>query len=134
MVFLSDVWLDQTKVNNEYLYIAESIIPATVNILLYYFIICCFKKVMEKLRILFAGYCEDPPICFVLMGDFLSGTTSSSTSSGHLRQLFKSLAEMIKDFPTLVEQTQFVFVPGPSDSGFCNVLPRYRHLQNYLQP
>ncbi|XP_032795121.1 LOW QUALITY PROTEIN: DNA polymerase epsilon subunit 2 [Daphnia magna] len=92
MVFLSDVWLDQTKV-------------------------------MEKLRILFAGYCEDPPICFVLMGNFLSSSTCS-TSSGHLRQLFKSLAEMIKEFPNLVEQAQFVFVPGPSDSGFCNILPR----------
>ncbi|XP_046460207.1 DNA polymerase epsilon subunit 2-like [Daphnia pulex] len=92
MVFLSDVWLDQTRV-------------------------------MEKLRILFAGYCEDPPICFVLMGNFLSGTTCN-TSSGHLRQLFKSLAEMIKEFPNLVEQTRFIFVPGPSDSGFCNILPR----------
>jgi hypothetical protein len=84
---------------------------------------------MEKLRILFAGYCEDPPICFVLMGNFLSGTTCN-TSSGHLRQLFKSLAEMIKEFPNLVEQTRFIFVPGPSDSGFCNILPRLKFILN----
>lgn len=87
---------------------------------------------MEKLRILFAGYCEDPPICFVLMGNFLSSSTCS-TSSGHLRQLFKSLAEMIKEFPNLVEQAQFVFVPGPSDSGFCNILPRSEYLVNNLR-
>lgn len=79
---------------------------------------------MEKLRILFAGYCEDPPICFVLMGNFLSGTATTTTSS-FLRQLFKSLAEMIREFPNLVENTRFVFVPGPSDSGFCNILPRF---------
>lgn len=110
MVFLSDVWLDQARV-------------------------------MEKLRVMFAGFCEEPPICFVLMGNFLSGgcrtgTTTSTNSGGttsttsnasppaQLRKHFRQLAELIREFPALVEQSKFVFVPGPADSGFSNILPK----------
>ena len=78
---------------------------------------------MDKLRVLFAGYCEMPPVCFVLMGNFLSsaqGTGSPDT----LRKLFKALGDMIREFPNLVEQSRFIFVPGPSDPGFANILPR----------
>jgi len=81
-------------------------------------------RVFEKLRILFAGYCEVPPICFILMGNFLSGSQGTTSSSSSLRKLFRALGDMIREFPNLAEKSQFIFVPGPSDSGFSNILPR----------
>jgi len=81
-------------------------------------------RVFEKLRVLFAGYCEVPPICFILMGNFLSGSQGSTSSSASLRKLFRALGDMIREFPNLIENSQFIFVPGPSDAGFSNILPR----------
>lgn len=78
---------------------------------------------MEKLRILFAGYCEIPPVAFILMGNFLSDSTHAD-SADNLKQLFKGLADMIREFPSLVESSRFIFVPGPNDCGGSNILPR----------
>lgn len=80
-------------------------------------------QVLEKLRVLFSGYCEVPPVAFVLMGNFLSGSQGSS-SPRELRKLFKTLADLIKEFQNLVENSRFIIVPGPSDLGFSNIIPR----------
>ncbi|CAH1262221.1 POLE2 [Branchiostoma lanceolatum] len=92
IVFLSDVWLDDSKV-------------------------------MEKLRVLFTGYSEICPTAFVLCGNF----TSSPFGSSHIKTLkesFRGLGNLIAQFPSLVESSRFIFVPGSQDPGPGNVLPR----------
>jgi DNA polymerase epsilon subunit 2 len=34
---------------------------------------------------------------------------------------------MLAEFPSLVENSRFVFVPGPRDPGPGQILPRYVH-------
>ena len=80
-------------------------------------------RVMERLGTLFSGYSEAPPTAFVLMGDF-SSTPYGPLSNKKLKENFKSLAELIVQFPALVKSSQFLFVPGPQDPGPGNLLPR----------
>lgn len=80
-------------------------------------------KVMKKLRVLFTGYAESPPTCFVLCGNF----TSQPYGQQHIKTLkesFHALAEMLSEFPLLVENSRFIFVPGPQDPGPGQILPR----------
>ena len=35
------------------------------------------------------------------------------------------LMEMLLEFPTIVQNTKLVFVPGPQDPGVSHILPRY---------
>nr|CAD7454346.1 unnamed protein product [Timema tahoe] len=80
-------------------------------------------KVMEKLRQLFQGYSEFPPVAFVLMGNFLSsqhGSFHSSLLKTHLR----ALADLILQFPEIVDKSKFVLIPGPTDPASPNILPR----------
>ncbi|CAI8057810.1 DNA polymerase epsilon subunit 2 [Geodia barretti] len=80
-------------------------------------------RVMERLATLFSGYSEAPPTAIVLMGDFSSAPYGPLTNQ-KLREDFKSLAELMMRFPTLVKNSQFLFVPGPQDPGPGNLLPR----------
>ncbi|KAJ8874034.1 hypothetical protein PR048_024874 [Dryococelus australis] len=80
-------------------------------------------KVMEKLRQLFMGYSECPPVAFVMMGNFLS-CQSGSGQSQLLRKHLHALADLILQFPDLVQKSQFVLVPGPIDPACPNILPR----------
>lgn len=80
-------------------------------------------RVMERLGTLFSGYSEAPPTAFVFMGDF-SSTPYGPLTNQKLKEDFKSLADLILQFPALVKNSQFLFVPGPQDPGPGNVLPR----------
>ena len=80
-------------------------------------------QVMEYLNMLFSGYSEAPPTAFVFMGNF-SAAPYGAERNENFRQSFVSLAEMIQLFPDIIEQSQFVFVPGPLDPGLGNILPR----------
>jgi DNA polymerase epsilon subunit 2 len=80
-------------------------------------------QVLEKLRVLFAGYAEGRPLLFIFMGNFLSEPHGTQNSVA-LRDALKTLADVILEFPTLAEGSRFVFVPGPQDPGFVNILPR----------
>lgn len=93
-VFLSDVWLDQVEV-------------------------------LDRLKRLFAGYSAMPPTAFVMMGNFLQSPPGSTTAyCNKLIEHFKILAEMISEHPALLENSKFLFVPGPSDPGSANIFPR----------
>ncbi|XP_077485756.1 DNA polymerase epsilon subunit 2 isoform X3 [Amblyomma americanum] len=81
-------------------------------------------KVLSRLRVLFAGFAQGPPACFVLAGNFLSHSTGLQRDRMLLREGFRALADMLADFPLLVKHSQFIFVPGPKDPGISNVLPR----------
>ena len=80
-------------------------------------------KVMAKLKAMFTGYSSVPPAMFVFCGNFTSepyGPAHYST----LKKSFQSLANLIGEFPSLMENSRFVFVPGPQDPGPGNILPR----------
>ena len=81
------------------------------------------QKVMDKLATLFTGYSDAPPTAFVLMGNF-SSTPYGSFRDQKLKDTFKDLRDLILEFPSLVEHSQFLFVPGPLDPGPGNILPR----------
>jgi len=80
-------------------------------------------QVMEHLNILFTGYSEAPPTAFVFMGNF-SAAPYGVEKNETFKQCFNSLADMIVLFSEILEESQFVFVPGPLDPGLSNILPR----------
>ncbi|CAH1792739.1 unnamed protein product [Owenia fusiformis] len=80
-------------------------------------------KVFEKLRTLFTGFSESPPTCFVFSGNF-SSTPYGSTHIKEMKDNFDTLANLILEFPSLVEHSKFIFIPGPRDPGPANILPR----------
>ncbi|GFR26086.1 DNA polymerase epsilon subunit 2 [Trichonephila clavata] len=80
-------------------------------------------QVMQKLQVLFAGYSLMPPTCFVLIGNFLSLPIVGSHSKT-FEECFSQLGTLISEFPTLLEKSHFVFVPGPNDPGLPYILPR----------
>ncbi|XP_025103951.1 DNA polymerase epsilon subunit 2-like isoform X1 [Pomacea canaliculata] len=80
-------------------------------------------KVMEKLRELFSGYSDFPPLAFILCGHFLSCPAGQS----HIKELkegFRTLSEIITEFPPLLSSSKFIFVPGPEDAGHPSIFPR----------
>lgn len=102
-VVLSDVWLDR-------------------------------EEAMEKLAVVLDGYesVEVVPSLFVLMGNFSSRPCNLSFHSfSTLRMQFGKLGEMIKAHPRINEQSRFLFIPGPDDTGPAKVLPTCA-LPNYL--
>lgn len=78
---------------------------------------------MEKLRVLFVGYADFPPVAFVFMGNFLS-SQQGSIHAATMKTKFKGLADLIVQFPQLAEGSKFVFIPGPSDPASPNILPK----------
>jgi DNA polymerase epsilon subunit 2 len=58
------------------------------------------------------------------MGNFLS-EPHGIQSAVVLKDCFKILADLIAEFPSILHSSKFVIVPGPSDPGFVNILPRY---------
>ncbi|XP_046401886.1 DNA polymerase epsilon subunit 2 isoform X1 [Ischnura elegans] len=80
-------------------------------------------KVLQKLKVLFRGYSHFPPIAFVLMGNFLS-TQHRSTYAHTLKSCLKDLADIIVEYPPILQNSRFIFVPGPIDPASANILPR----------
>ncbi|CAK1547746.1 unnamed protein product [Leptosia nina] len=80
-------------------------------------------KVISKLKTLFAGYEEFPPIAIVFMGEFLSCPYGYEHST-QLNAALITLADMIMPFTKLREACKFIFVPGRSDPAAANILPR----------
>lgn len=80
-------------------------------------------KVMDRLKKLFAGFDDYPPIAIVLIGEFLSCPYTYKFHM-HLKNGLNTLADMICQFRNLRDYCKFVFVPGKSDPAAANVLPR----------
>ncbi|XP_076749484.1 DNA polymerase epsilon subunit 2 [Xylocopa sonorina] len=86
--------------------------------------------VLRKFKVMLEGYSEYPPIAFVLCGHFLSSPTNIS-SAQKLKEGFKSLANIITQYPEIKENSKFIFVPASDDIGAPKILPRLplpRHL------
>lgn len=80
-------------------------------------------KVMSKLKTLFSGYNDFPPIAIIFMGEFLSNPYGHEHSS-QLRTALTNLGDIIHQHKKLQEQTKFIFVPGRGDPAAANILPR----------
>ncbi|XP_037839861.1 DNA polymerase epsilon subunit 2 isoform X3 [Chlorocebus sabaeus] len=80
-------------------------------------------EILEKLRIMFAGYSPAPPTCFILCGNFSSAPYGKNQVQA-LKDSLKSLADIICEYPDIHQSSRFVFVPGPEDPGFGSILPR----------
>eukprot|EP01080_Neovahlkampfia_damariscottae_P002763 gene2763-4171_t len=78
--------------------------------------------IFDKLTKLFDGYKEDPPLMFVFMGNFIDELFDISMKSSYISN-FMSLASLIRQFPSIHKNSKFLFVPGPNDPGFNNILP-----------
>eukprot|EP00457_Paulinella_chromatophora_P005543 gb/GEZN01005560.1/.p1 GENE.gb/GEZN01005560.1/~~gb/GEZN01005560.1/.p1 ORF type:complete len:534 (-),score=90.17 gb/GEZN01005560.1/:109-1710(-) len=82
-------------------------------------------QVMEKLRVLFQGMEPACPPLFVFMGNFTSQPFGISAGDRRAYQGYMDgLADLIAEFPSLNKSSRFLLVPGPTDPGVGNVLPR----------
>ena len=78
-----------------------------------------FEKVLARYAHL------SPSPLFLLCGDFVSPSFPfDSVGLTRLERLFSSLANLLASFPRLVQQSRFVFVPGPRDVGCNGLSPR----------
>eukprot|EP01104_Vermistella_antarctica_P002254 TRINITY_DN1244_c1_g1_i1.p1 TRINITY_DN1244_c1_g1~~TRINITY_DN1244_c1_g1_i1.p1 ORF type:complete len:537 (+),score=108.27 TRINITY_DN1244_c1_g1_i1:33-1613(+) len=93
--------------------------------------------VFEKLRLLFAGFEDDVPAAFILIGPFSSqGTFEKEAAQGDqmkLRQRFEDLAALIKEYPDIATNSRFVVMGGPNEAG-SNALPRFPLPKTFVQP
>jgi len=100
--FLSDVWLDDSKVMNQ---------------LKFFFLGLEAHKLV--------------PDIIVMMGNFTSRPYGQEWNDmNNLKHYFKTLAELIEGFQNICNNTKFIFIPGPMDVG-VSVLPR-QPLLNFL--
>ena len=44
---------------------------------------------------------------------------------GFIPDCFKALADLISEYPILLRESKFVFVPGPTDPGLDPIFPRF---------
>jgi DNA polymerase epsilon subunit 2 len=80
-------------------------------------------KVMAKLKTLFSGYNDFPPIAIVFLGEFLSCPYGFEHSM-QLKAALTNLGDIIHPFKNLCESCKFIFVPGRGDPAAANILPR----------
>ncbi|KAI1177200.1 DNA polymerase epsilon subunit B [Nemania sp. FL0916] len=96
-------------------------------------------KALQALRKILTVYATEPegssPMTFILTGNFTQHAVmaggGASGGSVEYKEYFDSLASVLSDFPTLLQSSTFVFVPGDNDgwassfsSGSAVPLPR----------
>ncbi|KAA3490160.1 DNA polymerase epsilon subunit 2-like [Gossypium australe] len=124
-VVLSDIWLDNEQVIDGLKFFRYD--PFSEELDVIYNNVLFVEKVMEKLETVLNGFenVEIVPSLFVFMGDFCSHPCNLSFHSfSSLRLQFGKLGRMIEAHPRLKEQSKFLFIPGPNDTGPSTVLPR----------
>ncbi|KAL6415047.1 DNA polymerase epsilon subunit 2 [Ilyonectria robusta] len=79
-------------------------------------------RTMQALRKILALYAAEPegssPLTFVLTGNFTQQAVMARGGSGgsiEYKEYFDALASTLSDFPTLLQSSTFVFVPGDND-------------------
>ena len=90
-----------------------------------------FKRVLGLYA---AEQADQTPMVVVLMGNFVRYAVMAGGASGgsiEYKEYFDSLASVISDYPTMLQNTTFVFVPGDNDpwasafsAGAATALPR----------
>jgi DNA polymerase epsilon subunit 2 len=79
------------------------------------------STVLEKLKKLFLGFDDSPPIAIVMMGPFQKNKEEGISA---LRSKFAQLGEIIDSTFTLKNETDIVLVPDIEDPISSNILPR----------
>uniref|UniRef100_A0A803KSP8 DNA polymerase epsilon subunit n=1 Tax=Chenopodium quinoa TaxID=63459 RepID=A0A803KSP8_CHEQI len=85
------------------------------------------EETMVKLKEVLEGYeaVEVVPSLFIFIGSFCSSPCNLSFHSfASLRSQFGKLGKMIAEYPRLLEQSRFLFIPSIDDAGPSSVLPR----------
>lgn len=79
-------------------------------------------RALQALRKILATYAAEPegivPVTFVLTGNFTQQAVMARGGSGgsiEYKEYFDALASTLADFPTLLQASTFVFVPGDND-------------------
>ncbi|SZF05847.1 unnamed protein product [Blumeria hordei] len=91
-------------------------------------------QALKKLFGLYATETEaDCPMAFVLMGNFVQYAVMAHGGSGSIeyKEYFDSLAALLSEYPLLLQNSSFIFVPGDNDgwasafgAGAATALPR----------
>lgn len=99
-------------------------------------------RTLEAIRAILSSYHSSSsgnisslPMSIVLMGNFVSAASMAGSNKGggsvEYKEYFDSLASLVSEFPSLVANTSFVFVPGDNDpwassfsAGAATMLPR----------
>lgn len=91
---------------------------------------------LEALRKVFSTYSAEmdvTPLSFVLIGNFVSHAAMAGADTGSIeyKEYFNDLATVLADYPSLLRNATFVFVPGDNDpwasafsAGASAVVPR----------
>lgn len=66
---------------------------------------------------------ESPPIAFVFMGNFME-QLQGLEKMDILKKLFKQFGELLSHYSLLINESQFVFIPGMSDPCSPHIIPR----------
>ncbi|KJH51781.1 nucleic acid-binding domain protein [Dictyocaulus viviparus] len=88
------------------------------------------SKVMQALYHMLSGFSADPPLAFIICGNFCSRPRQRETMT-LLHAGFRRLANQLNEFAASFSSTHFVFIPGPDDPCLSSVLPR-PHLPGLL--
>ena len=95
-------------------------------------------RTLQALKKVLGIYAAEPadrtPMAIVLMGNFVRYAVMTGGGSGgsiEYKEYFDSLASALSDYPTMLQNTTFIFVPGDNDpwpsafsAGAATVLPR----------
>ncbi|GAB0091912.1 DNA polymerase epsilon subunit [Sergentomyia squamirostris] len=75
---------------------------------------------MQKIKVLFEGYDDSPPVAIVLMGPF----TKIPEHSRVLREKLLDLANIVAQCPSILAKTDIILVPSSDDPTPSTILPR----------
>ena len=84
-------------------------------------------EVLDNLHTVLKGFSslDALPSTFVLMGNFQSyDANAPATNISRIRDNFATLGRIIRQYPSLLQHSRFLIVPGPGDIGPGDILPR----------
>ena len=119
-------------------YAAESSLEGRVRMVILGEVHLDNARVLQALKKILSLYAADKveiaPMVFLLMGNFVRYAVMTGSGSGgsiEYKEYFDSLASVLSGYPTMLQNTTFIFVPGDNDpwasafsAGAAAVLPR----------
>ncbi|KAI8911669.1 DNA polymerase alpha/epsilon subunit B-domain-containing protein [Gorgonomyces haynaldii] len=93
------------------------------------------SKTLEKLRVMFQGLVDfSIPLAFIMIGNFKSTPyIMNAENKRQYQEAFDQFAQLVAEFPMIAKMSHFIFVPGPNDPAFGNILPRQPIPEQYVQ-
>ena len=81
-------------------------------------------QTFKRLDLMFQGFNDNPPLAFILMGNFISIPYNMDGSEQvNYTESFNHFADLLSNYKNLVD-CHFVFIPGPNDPWGNNLLPQ----------